>query len=228
VGPRVVFIVDEAQELKPAVLETIRGLWDRGEHARQGYVTKSAFGWVPVGNEMFMGKGGNLRVARFRPLMPRLTASVHLPRPDKKEIAALARSRGTCGHWALRRANRGLRLAAKGKPVALDLLRRNIRLMGGGQVMTELFKIEIVLESQHLLDFGDFVNAVCLEFPGCVEWQTEALIEACSADNLDIPAILLALSTLATYAHNAVMVDDAVAQSIGRASPVHLKGGPVQ
>jgi hypothetical protein len=158
VGPRVVFIVDEAQELKPAVLETIRGLWDRGEHARQGYVTKSAFGWVPVGNEMFMGKGGNLRVARFRPLMPRLTASVHLPRPDKKEIAALA--------------------------AAL--------------------------------------------FPGCVEWQTEALIEACSADNPDIPAILLALSTLATYAHNAVMVDDAVAQSIGRASPVHLKGGPVQ
>jgi hypothetical protein len=94
--------------------------------------------------------------------------------------------------------------------------------------MTDLFKIEIVLESQHLLDFGDFVNAVSVEFPGCVEGQTEALIKACSAERPDIPAILLALSKLATYARNAVMVGDAVAQTIGRASPVRLDGGPVQ
>lgn len=94
--------------------------------------------------------------------------------------------------------------------------------------MTERFKIEIVLEGQHLHDFGDFVNAVCVEFPGCVEGQVEALIKACSADQPDIPAILLALSTLATYARNALMVGDAGAQTIGRASPVRLEGGPVQ
>ncbi len=78
-----VFIVDVDQELKPAVLETIRGLWDRSDHARLGLATGPAFGWVLVGNEMFMCKGGNLRVAGFRPLMSWVTANVHLPRPDK-------------------------------------------------------------------------------------------------------------------------------------------------
>ena len=147
VGPRVVFIVDEAQELKPAVLETIRGLWDRGEHARQGYATEPAFGWVLVGNEMFMGKGGNLRVASFRPLMSRVTANVHLPRPDKKEIAALAAvlfpgqsdlireledlGAVTGNMRSLGVAARQSPLAAKGEAVTLDLLRRIIRMMGG-------------------------------------------------------------------------------------------------
>jgi hypothetical protein len=94
--------------------------------------------------------------------------------------------------------------------------------------MTELFKIEIVLQGQHLFEFGEFVNAACVEFPGSVVGQTEALIVACSADQPDIPAILLALSKLATYARNAMAVGDAVAQTIGRASPMRLEGGPVQ
>lgn len=146
VGPRIVFIVDEAQELKPAVLETIRSLWDRGDHAREGYLTEPAFGWVLVGNEMFMGKGGNLRVAGFRPLMSRLTANVHLPRPDKKEIATLAAALFpqqtdlireledlgaiTGNMRSLGVAARQSRLAARGEPVTLDLLRRTIRMMG--------------------------------------------------------------------------------------------------
>jgi hypothetical protein len=66
VGPRVVCVADEAQESAPAIPETVRSLWDRGSHARSGLLTEPAFGRVLVGNEMFMGKGGNLRVAGFR------------------------------------------------------------------------------------------------------------------------------------------------------------------
>lgn len=149
VGPRIVFIVDEAQELKPAILETIRSLWDRGDHARLGDFTAPAFGCVLVGNEMFMGKGGNLRVASFRPLMSRVTHNVQLPRPDKKEIAALAASlfpaqpdlikeledlgaiTGNLRSLAI--AARRARQAAKGEPVWLKLLQQVIRMMQGGK-----------------------------------------------------------------------------------------------
>ena len=89
-GPKVVFVVDEAQELKPAVLETLRSLWDRGEHARRGSTTGPAFGLILVGNDTFMGKGGNLRVAGFRPLLSRVTHNVQLPRPSKAEHAAFS------------------------------------------------------------------------------------------------------------------------------------------
>lgn len=146
-GPAVVFIVDEAQELKPAILEVIRSLWDRGTHARLGLASGPAFGCVLVGNEMFMGKGGNLRVASFRPLMSRVTHNVQLPRPDKSEIAALAvalfpdrpdlsgelQELGsiTGNLRALAVAARQARLAAKGEPVTLPQLRRVIRVMGG-------------------------------------------------------------------------------------------------
>lgn len=147
VGPRVVFIVDEAQELKPAILESIRSLWDRGDHARRDSGTEPAFGCVLVGNEMFMGKGGNLRVASFRPLMSRLTHNIQLPRPDKKEIAALAEAlfpqqADLIGEMedlgaiagdlrSLSVAARQARQAAKGGPVTLSLLRRIIRMMRG-------------------------------------------------------------------------------------------------
>ena len=146
-GPAVVFVVDEAQELKPAILEVIRSLWDRGTDARLGLTSGPAFGCILVGNEMFMGKGGNLRVARFRRLMSRVTHNVQLPRPDKAEIAALAVSlfpdqRELSGELqalgaitgnlrALAVAARQSRLAAKGEAVTLPLLRRVIRVMGG-------------------------------------------------------------------------------------------------
>lgn len=146
-GRRVVFVIDEAQELKPAILETVRSLWDRGDHARLGLASGPAFGCVMVGNEMFMGKGGNLRVASFRPLMSRLTHNVQLPRPDKREIAAHAQSlfadqsdliaeleelgaiSGNLRSLAV--AARQSRLAAKGEPVTLAVLRHIIRMMGG-------------------------------------------------------------------------------------------------
>lgn len=146
-GQRVIFVIDEAQELKPAILETVRSLWDRGGHARLGLESGPAFGCVLVGNEMFMGKGGHLRVAGFRLLMSRVTHNVQLPRPDKKEIAALAHSlfpnsgelvaeleelgaiNGNLRSLAV--AARQSLLAAKGEPVTLALLRRVIRMMGG-------------------------------------------------------------------------------------------------
>ena len=125
----------------------IRSLWDRGTHARLGLTSGPAFGCVLVGNEMFMGKGGNLRVASFRPLMSRVTHNVQLPRPDKAEIAALAVAlfpdqRELSGELqelgaitgnlrALAVAARQSRMAAKGEAVTLPLLRRVIRVMGG-------------------------------------------------------------------------------------------------
>ncbi len=94
--------------------------------------------------------------------------------------------------------------------------------------MVERFTIKIVLESQRLIDFGHFTNAICVEFPACVVTQTEASIEACAADQPDISTILLALSKLATCARNAVAVGDAVSHTMGRADPVRLDGGPIQ
>ena len=146
VGPRVVFIVDEAQELKPAVLDTIRSLWDRGDWAREGVATAPAFGWVLVGNEMFLGKGGNQRVAGFRPLMSRVTHNVQLPRTDKKEIGVFAAAAFpgqadvireledlgavTENLRSLAVATRRARQVARGEPVTLPMLRRVIRMMG--------------------------------------------------------------------------------------------------
>ncbi|WP_323005431.1 ATP-binding protein [Pseudorhodobacter sp.] len=149
IGPQTVFIVDEAQELKPAVLETIRSLWDRGDQARLGDASTPAFGCVLVGNEMFMGKGGNLRVASFRPLMSRVTHNVQLPRPNKKEVAALATSlfptqsdlieelkelgAATGNLRTLATAARRSRQSAKDEPVNLALLRQIIRMMMGAK-----------------------------------------------------------------------------------------------
>lgn len=89
-GPRIIFIVDEAQELKSAALETIRSLWDRGTNARLGESSGPAFGCMLVGNDQFMGKGGNVRVAGFRPLLTRVTHNVALSRPSQAEHTAFA------------------------------------------------------------------------------------------------------------------------------------------
>ena len=107
-GPRVVFIVDEAQVLKPSILETIRGLWDRGDQARIIMSGSPAFGCALVGNDTFMRKGGTQRVAGFQPLRSRVTHDVRLPRPNRTEHDAFAQpelirqfwrevTRGACG-----------------------------------------------------------------------------------------------------------------------------------
>jgi type II secretory pathway predicted ATPase ExeA len=87
---RLVFIVDEAQGLKTNVLETIRGIWDRGDAARLGNIYRPAFGCVLVGNDSFFNKGGRIKKAEFRPLMSRVTHNVDLPRPGADEYATLA------------------------------------------------------------------------------------------------------------------------------------------
>lgn len=90
-SPRAILIVDEAQELKPTILETIRSLWDRGTNSRLE-LCGPAFGCLLVGNDLFMGKGGNLRVASFRPLLTRVTHNLSLPRPSRAEHVAFAQA----------------------------------------------------------------------------------------------------------------------------------------
>lgn len=149
-GPRAVFIVDEAQVLKPAILETIRGLWDRGDGARQAMEGGPAFGCVLVGNDTFMSKGGTQRVAGFRPLMTRVTHDIRLPRPNKAEHAALAEilfaeqpelqeiiagfGQDVGNLRAQDVAARQARLTARGGSVSADHLRLAIKFMGGGRV----------------------------------------------------------------------------------------------
>lgn len=87
-----VLIVDEAQKLSGRVLETIRGLWDRGDAARRGYIGMPAFGCVLVGNPTFLSKGGAQRTASFEPLLDRLTHNLRLPPPSSAECRAYAAS----------------------------------------------------------------------------------------------------------------------------------------
>lgn len=89
-GRSVIFIVDEAQDLMPAVLETLRALYDRGQKARLGLANGHAFGLLLVGNESFMGKGGKQRIATFGPLLSRVTHNIAMLRPSADEIAAYA------------------------------------------------------------------------------------------------------------------------------------------
>lgn len=142
---KLVFIVDEAQGLKTNILESIRGIWDRGDAARAGNVYRPAFGCVLVGNDSFFNKGGRTKKAEFRPLMSRVTHDVDLPRPDKAEYAALAlaicgenhearamlEKYGTeCGNLrAMDKVSRGARLSDG--DLDLSALRRGILYAGG-------------------------------------------------------------------------------------------------
>lgn len=146
-GSRTLFIVDEAQELKTTILETIRGIWDRGEAARMGDVSAPAFGCALVGNDTFMGKGGAVRTASFRPLLSRLTHNMMLPRPSAAEhrdyaaalfpeddalqriIQGFGQDQGSFRAQAI--AARQARQMAKGQPVTDKHLVGAIRMMGG-------------------------------------------------------------------------------------------------
>jgi type II secretory pathway predicted ATPase ExeA len=87
---RAVLICDEAQGLKPSVMEMLRGLYDRGDRARLGDTASPAFGMVLVGNSTFLGRGGSQRVASFKPLLSRVTHNVTLPGPTRAEYRDLA------------------------------------------------------------------------------------------------------------------------------------------
>lgn len=145
-GRRVILIVDEAQKLAGRVLETIRGLWDRGEPARDGNLSAPAFGCVLVGNPTFMGKGGVQRVASFEALLSRLSHNLQLPRPNRKEclefagtifsdqqliqeLADLGQTKGNLRSMAI--ASRNAQQRAGDGPVTLAILLIVIKMMGG-------------------------------------------------------------------------------------------------
>ena len=145
-GQRVVLIVDEAQKLAGRVLETIRGLWDRGEPAREGDFAGNAFGCVMVGNPTFMGKGGAQRVASFEALISRLSHNLQLPRPSRKEclefagtiysapelvqeLADFGQTKGNLRSMAI--ASRNAALRAGDDQVTLSILQTVIKMMGG-------------------------------------------------------------------------------------------------
>lgn len=152
-GRSVILIVDEAQKLSGRVLETIRGLWDRGEPAREDYFsghiygcTGRAFGCVMVGNPTFMGKGGAQRVASFEALISRLSHNQQLPRPSRKEcleyagtiysapelvqeLADFGLAQGNLRSMAI--ASRNALLRAGDDGVTLSILQTVIKMMGG-------------------------------------------------------------------------------------------------
>lgn len=91
-GKRCIVIIDEAQGLKPNLLEAWRGLYDRGDAARNGNIYEPAFGLCLIGNDTFLNKGGKMRKAEFKPLMSRVMIDLILARPDASEFAALAKA----------------------------------------------------------------------------------------------------------------------------------------
>ncbi|MBQ2260393.1 MAG: ATP-binding protein [Loktanella sp.] len=145
-GRKVVLIIDEANKLAGRVLETIRGLYDRGDAARLGDRNAPAFGCVMVGNPTFLGKGGAQRVASFEPLLDRLTHNIRLPGPNRAECTSFATSLFDDAELAselvafgLAKGNlRSMSIAARSAkqhagdvPVTLPLLRKTIKMMGG-------------------------------------------------------------------------------------------------
>ena len=145
-GRRVVLIVDEAQKLSGRVLETIRGLWDRGDPARLGNPRAPAFGCVLVGNPTFMSKGGAQRTASFEPLIDRLTHNMPLPGPNRAECQSFAATIFSDAELAAELAEGGLTrgnlrvmatvarsatLLAGDEPVTLSHLRLAFKIRGG-------------------------------------------------------------------------------------------------
>lgn len=88
-GERVVLVVDEAQELKAAILALLRELWDRGEAARLGSPHSPSFGLVLVGNDQFLSDGTRKDRVNLLPLLDRVTHDVRLDRPSATDIANL-------------------------------------------------------------------------------------------------------------------------------------------
>jgi hypothetical protein len=146
-GQKVTLIMDEAQGLSARVLETIRGLWDRGDRARLGDEAAPAFGCLLVGNNTFASKGGAVRTASFKPLLDRLAFNIRLPGPSRAEfrsyactvcpnqpnfqveVAAFGEVEGTLRSMAT--AKRNAAILAGDKPVELAHLRMAIKNMRG-------------------------------------------------------------------------------------------------
>ena len=85
-----VLIVDEAQGLKTPLLETLCGVWDKGDRARRGRQDFPAFGLMLIGNDQFLSKRGRVRQAEYSPLRDRVTYNLPLPGPEEGELRQYA------------------------------------------------------------------------------------------------------------------------------------------
>lgn len=152
-GRRVVLVVDEAQELKNAIIAMLRGLWDRGDLARLGQPNCPAFGLVLVGNDQFLAGGTRRDRVDLLPLWDRVTHNIRLPRPSKADQAAFAAALypesdrdsaelrdivqgfgeelGSFRAAAKAARQAHMRASRQGVPVAPEHLKFAIRMMGG-------------------------------------------------------------------------------------------------
>lgn len=81
-----VLIVDEAQGLKHNVLETLRGLYDAGDAAREGDPNAPAFGLLLCGNRYFLGRTGRRMEMDYAQLRSRISCSRELRKPSNDEL----------------------------------------------------------------------------------------------------------------------------------------------
>lgn len=152
-GGRALLVVDEAQELKSAVLALVRELWDKGDAARLGDHFMPSFGLVMVGNDQFLSGGSAKERSYLLPLLDRVTHDLRLAEPTAEDIAEFAavlfpetlkdsaKLRDRAQAFAERRRNfRSMATAARqaqlrasrdGSEVTVCHLDRSIRMMGG-------------------------------------------------------------------------------------------------
>lgn len=144
---RSVLIIDEAQTLKPSVLESFRGLFDMGERARIFGGNKLAFGMILVGNGTFLNRAGGARRVAYEPLMQRFQYKLEFGRPSradyelfikdlpgtdtalKAELVELGLSKGSIR--AVAKAWRAAAHLASGQEPSADVLQTVIKMMGG-------------------------------------------------------------------------------------------------
>ncbi len=82
---RSVLIIDEAQALKPSVLESLRGLFDMGKMARAFGGQEPAFGMLLVGNSTFLNRAGGSSRAAYEPFLQRVEIQQEFGRPTRDD-----------------------------------------------------------------------------------------------------------------------------------------------
>ena len=55
--------------------------------------------------------------------------------------------------------------------------------------MVDLFELKIQLSGQQMLDFGDFIKAICIDFPMAVDARTAAMLPLCDSSKPDLDAM---------------------------------------
>ena len=144
---RSVLIVDEAQALKPSVLESFRGLFDMGEKARIFGGEKPAFGMILVGNGTFLNRAGGQNKVAYEPLMQRFDITHEFGRPTRadyelfvnglpgldtqirKELVELGVSKGSIR--AIAKIWRSATRLSDGRTPSADILQTISKIKGG-------------------------------------------------------------------------------------------------